>query len=410
LHDGKWYLYWGPLPALLQALAKSLLGISKLIGDQYLVLGFSLLSALFGALLIEDIRQRMFSSVPRWLSALCIFALAFANPVIYLVATGGQYQAAIAGGQTGLLAGMWCAFRAVEGSASESGRRFWLFWSGCGLAAALACRISVGAAAVLLAACSIAFAARSSEARWKALLPNAFYMGIAPVLTGGCLLLYNELRFGSWLEFGVKEQVSYFEFKLSTRYLLANLYSYALLPWGFSCRFPFALQSFSGGPKGLPPWLPTPSGYLVLEPISGFLSTAPISWLSPVPLLVAASHLRELRRRAWRSYTFVTLCFAVTGGISGVVVLFVYGATMRYLDEFIYGVVLLGVLGAFTWYATRVTPYGRSFVAVVSAGLCSATIVLGLLLGYQGYGDHFLHNNPPLHEKLVKHLSVCGRK
>jgi hypothetical protein len=39
-HDAKWYLYWGPLPSLLQALAKSALGIYELIGDQYLVIAF----------------------------------------------------------------------------------------------------------------------------------------------------------------------------------------------------------------------------------------------------------------------------------------------------------------------------------------------------------------------------------
>jgi hypothetical protein len=395
------------LPSLLQALVKSSLGIYKLVGDQYLVFGFSLLSTLFGALLIEDIRRRMFSSVPRWVSVFCILALAFTNPVVYLVSTAGQYQAAIAGGQAFLVAGMWCAFRAVQSGAPEGRRRLWLFWSGCAFGASLACRISLGVAAMLIALSAVVVAAWPSERRWKALLLNASCVGVAPVLSVGCLLLYNWLRFGSWLDFGMKEQVSYFEFKLSTRYFLTNLYAYALSPFGLTCRFPFALQSFSGGPKGVPAWVPMPSDYLVLEPIAGFLSTAPITWLSPVPLLVSASHLLQLRREAWRSYAFLTSCFAVMGSLSGALVLFVYGATMRYLDDFIYGIVLLSVLGGFTWYATRATRLGRALVGSAIAALCSLTITLGLLLGYQGYTDHFSSFNPVLNQKLVQLLSVC---
>jgi hypothetical protein len=95
------------------------------------------------------------------------------------------------------------------------------------------------------------------------------------------------------------------------------------------------------------------------------------------------------------------------GSISGVLVLFVYGATMRYLDDFIYGIALLSVLGAFTWLATRATALGRKLVGSAIAGLCSVTIILGLLLAYQGYDEHFPRRNPALNEKLVGLLSVC---
>jgi hypothetical protein len=90
LHDGKYYLYWGPLPPLLQAIAKTLLDIDRLVGDQYLLLFFSSLSALFGALLIESLRRYMFSTVSSWVSACSILALAFANPVLYLLTSPAQ--------------------------------------------------------------------------------------------------------------------------------------------------------------------------------------------------------------------------------------------------------------------------------------------------------------------------------
>ncbi|MEY4545157.1 MAG: hypothetical protein RL685_1352, partial [Pseudomonadota bacterium] len=330
LHDGKWYLYWGPLPSLLQALVKSLLRINHLIGDQFLVLGFSLLSTVFGALLIEDLRQRMFSSVPRWVSGFCVLALAFANPVVYLVATAGHYQAAIAGGQAFLVGGVWCAFRAVQGVVPDARRQRWLCLSGVALGAALACRLSLAAAAVAVAALTLVGATWPCRGRWRTLLQNAFYLGVAPVLSVAALLLYNKLRFGHWLEFGTKEQVSYFEFRLSTSYFLTNLYAYVLSPFRLTCQFPYALQSMAHGPV-IPAWVPRASDYLVVEPISGFLSTVPLTWLCPVPLVVAAKQLLQLRREAWRSYTFSVASFAVLSTLTGALVLFVYCATMRYL-------------------------------------------------------------------------------
>jgi hypothetical protein len=406
LHDGKWYLYWGPLPSLLQALTKSALGIHQLIGDQYLVLAFSLLSTGFGALLIEDIRLRMFSRVPRWVSALCILALAFMNPVPYLVSTAGQYQAAIAGAQTFLVAGMWCAFRAVRGDLTPAHARRWLLLAGVAFGAAASCRISVTAAAALvalLAACGAAWGRG-----WKALGVNAACIAAAPLLSLSLLLLYNHARFGRWLDFGMKEQVSYFEFKLSARYLLTNLYAYVLSPFEWTCQFPYALQSMAHGPKTPPSWVPRAPDYIFPEPISGFLASAPLTWLFPVPLLVTARHLRQLRREAWRTYVFCALSFAVLGSISGILVLFVYAATMRYLGDFIYGLALLSVLGAFTWIGSRRSVLGQRLACFVTAVLCVASIALGLLLGYLGYNDHFPRFNPELHEALVKHLSVCS--
>jgi hypothetical protein len=408
LHDGKYYLYWGPLPPLLQAIAKSLLDIDKLVGDQYLLLFFSSLSALFGALLIESLRRYMFSTVSSWVSACCILALAFANPVVYLLTSPAQYQVAIGAGQTFMLGGMLFAFLAVRDREADSRRRRWLLLSGSSFGLALASRISLGVAAALVALLAVIASSSSSKGRLRSMLTNALWAGAPAIVCVALLLVYNKLRFGSFSEFGMKEQLSFFDFLVSKSYFLTNLYAYALTPFGLSCEFPYALQSWAQGPKGVASWVPLPKSYLVLEPISGFLSTVPISWLFPVPVAVAVAHLGQVRVKAWRNYMFCTLSFAALGSVSGALVLFVYSATMRYLADFIYGIVLLGVLGAFTWIATRRSDRGRTWASVGVASLCLLTSVLGLLLGYQGYNSHFKSYNPELHRTLVDKLSVCG--
>jgi hypothetical protein len=261
---------------------------------------------------------------------------------------------------------------------------------------------------VVIAALTLVAASWPLPGRWRALLVNACYLGAAPVLSGAALLSYNWLRFGQWLEFGMTEQVSYFEFNLSPRYFLTNLYSYALSPFELSCRFPYALQSMAQGPKAVPSWVPLDREYLLLEPISGFLYSAPITWLSPIPLGVAAWHLRDTRRAAWRSYIYCTLSFAVLGSLTGALVLFVYAATMRYLADFIYGIFLLAALGAFTAISVLKSPRARSLAGAVVAAASCVTVLLGLLLGYQGYNDHFQRFNAALDARLVKSLSVCA--
>jgi len=51
--------------------------------------------------------------------------------------------------------------------------------------------------------------------------------------------------------------------------------------------------------------------------------------------------------------------------------------------------------------------YGIARRWLGAVGICGATIVVGILLGYHGYGGHFRTNNPALDERLTRGLSVC---
>jgi hypothetical protein len=47
-------------------------------------------------------------------------------------------------------------------------------------------------------------------------------------------------------------------------------------------------------------------------------------------------------------------------------------------------------------------------VAVALSGLGVATVVLGLLLGLQGYNDMMKSHNPQTYARWQRALSVCG--
>ena len=85
-----------------------------------------------------------------------------------------------------------------------------------------------------------------------------------------------------------------------------------------------------------------------------------------------------------------------------------YLATMRYLMDVAPGLLLLSNLALWTLYAqARDTPRARRPVAVLCMLLATATVVIGLLLGYQGYTGHFQRNNPELSSALERRLSFC---
>src|SRR5689334_13931078 len=97
LYKGKYYNYWGPLPAMAIAAYKAVLKVRSPIGDQYPVFILYSIYLVAGALLIDRMARRLFPSVPLYIVLLSIVVFALANPTPFLIATPGIYEAAIGG-------------------------------------------------------------------------------------------------------------------------------------------------------------------------------------------------------------------------------------------------------------------------------------------------------------------------
>jgi hypothetical protein len=415
-YRGQYYLYWGPVPALLLAAVKTAFRISVPVGDQFLVYPFYFLQFLFGALILERMARRLFDGVPGWMVVLALFTFAFANPSPYEVATGGVYQTAIAGGQAFLLGGVFFAFDGV--CARVEGRRFrgrflmaGLFW---GLA--MGCRVSLPPTIFLLILTTTFVGRRVVDRRWSSAGRDLLSLGALPVAALGALLLYNKLRFDSWLDFGGSRQLSTLRYRISTAYLLPNLYSYLARPLAFGCRFPFVTAPTNIGPRGFPTGMTFPPGYHAGEPVAGLLIAVPVVWLSLGALVFA---VRKWRRRPAAGAAveadsrtpligWCTMAFAILSITSVFPVVVLFMPSMRQLADVTPGLVLLGILGTW-WLYMRVRDNRllRRLVMAAAVGTSVATIVIGLLLGYEGYNRHFHRFNPELDERLVRVLSVC---
>ncbi len=418
LYGGHYYLYWGPLPALVLLALKVTLRINTTIGDQYVVFASYTLLLVAGALFIARMTRRLFPELAPRYALLATGAFAYVTPATFMLATPGIYQAAIAAAQMFLLLGLLPAFDAVWHASEAPPKRRLLLAAGCCWAAAIACRVSAvlpATAFVLLTAC---FSSTAERGRWRRATVSAAWASTPIAVVLALLAAYNKARFDSWFEIGVKYQLNVFPFLTSRAYLPLNLFSYLFRPMGLSCRFPFVSALYDIGRRGFPSGLHLPPEYSTHEPLAGLFLTAPWTALSLVGLFFIGRALfrwwratpREpvifdQRRRAgvWCVASFIALA-----SLMPLVFLTAIATTMRYLADAATGTTLLAVWGAWSLLAVVRRRWPRRGVIALLITLGAATAIIGLLLGFQGYDETFKSHNHDLYEALRRRLAVCS--
>jgi hypothetical protein len=411
LYGGHYYFYWGPVPGLLLALVKIVFRISRPISDSCPYLGLVALQLVAGTLLIDRLARRLFPEAPLWQVAGAVLMFAFANPIPYTGSRPAIYEAAVVGGQAFLLFGLLFSFDAVSAE-TRVRANLSAVASGTALALALGCRISLGCAAVAIAAVTAGFAARKGTGpRARRFVELLTAIGL-PLSAGiAALLAYNRLRFDHWLEFGQKYQLTWIRWTWSPAFVPANLYSYALRGAHLACRFPFVTAVTDMGAAAFPAGFHLAPGYFIYEPTIGLLSSTPWVWLSPAAFLWRRSPRGATSAdRGARDLQAIVVNLVLAAALSLAPLLCAPSATMRYLGDFAAPLVLLGTIGA--WNLQRLTaprPIAKRVVVAASLSLATLTVVIGFALGFTGYYNNFQSNNPVLLSKLELVGSVCGR-
>lgn len=411
-YDGKYYLYYGPVPALFEAAAKMVLGIWGVIGDQYLVFGFCCLCLVSQALLLVRVADRVFPRLPGYLVIAAVLVTAFANPTPHMLSSGGHYQAAIVGAQAFLLVGLVVACDAVWLAGSDRSSRLRLAFAGLAWALAIGCRVTAGPAVALLIIATLIAVARPLPNRLRSVATDALWVGVPVALGVFVLLLYNRARFGAWFDFGVDYQLNTVKFRTSSRFVLLNVYSYLFRTPDFTCAFPFVLQHVNRDALAFPSWLAPPADYSTQEVLVGVLVAVPWIWLAPLGLILCSKRFwRNARRAAGaRLALWCVACSAILATAMIPLGIGAFCATMRYLGDATFGLLLLAALGAFSLYeSARDHAWLRRSLGAFLCFAAAATIVIGLLLGVQGYDNHFSRHNPALASKLDQALSFCSK-
>ncbi|MCX6934392.1 MAG: hypothetical protein NTZ29_17185, partial [Verrucomicrobia bacterium] len=332
LYQGKFYLYFGPAPALLTMLPWKLLTghmLPQWAAAAWLsIAGFGVLS-----LLLAGIRRQWFpATTPAQLGCAVLLAGHICwLPVILRRPAFWELPIITA------VALFWSALYCLWRFRPDRPSALWALAGGTALALMPAARPTYAIAAIFL----IAFWA------WPLLRPRLdgprlrvlAALFAPPVAAAVSLVAYNVLRFGRPLEFGQGYQLWGADFRgidlFSAGNVLTNVWFYLCALPDLSPYFPF-LRTVNQGAL--------PAGYLGTEELPGLLFTMPA-------LLLGAVALGTLALRPAGPGSRVVFAATCGGGITGITLLLFGGACSRYIVELLGGWTLLTGLGALALFA-----------------------------------------------------------
>jgi hypothetical protein len=412
LYKGKYYLYFGPVPALI-LVAFKLLGLEK-IGDQYLVFMFVSGMFVFQSLLIIKIRGRFFPNIPAWLLVPCIILGGLVSPLTWMLTEGRIYEASSAGGQFFFLVGFYFALIA-QTKGTISSRR--LLMSSISWALALGSRITV-ALPVGFVILTVTFLVVRTYFRTKSfskiIYPIAA-MGLPLAIGVGVLGWYNWARFGSVLETGFSYQLTtryiqrYSQVLFSPLYVLPNSYDYLVTPPKVDNLFPF-IQSIRGRGELKFPFITLPGIYHT-RPVTGIIFNTPFVLFACLSIASIALLARGVKGRATPSDEGFLLRWIVISLLGsfllgfGVIVSFFWVVT-RYLVECMPSLILLSIIGFWLGYLWLVRwPVVHKVYATIGLGMAMVSIVSSTLLVLSERAETFQELNPVLWNQLTNLFS-----
>lgn len=270
-YKGHYYSYFGVVPALTVFLP------FKVLTRHELPLVYGSLVFAVGALVIAGLL---------WVR---VIADAFPNHEAYL-APLGILAIGLCGGQWGLArrVSIWepsitsghffmAAFVAAGYLALRNHHPFrWLALCALSLALAVGCRPDLGVALPALGLAAVLVlvrAAKHSDLGWSRALGRLAVAALPSVCVGAGLLVYNKVRFDSFLEFGLHYQPGNHEAALhplfSPTYFLYDLHFYGFASPGWGRYFPFIHP---------PAFYPSPPGHVAYEFTYGAWVTNPFLW------------------------------------------------------------------------------------------------------------------------------------
>ena len=332
LHDvsyykGRYYLYFGPAPALVLFLPFRLLTGHHFPSDLAAVL-FCAGGYLSSLGLFLGFRRRYFPDCGTGIVWLAAVMFGLGNFCLVMLMRNSVWELPISSAYCFSCLGYWLLFNAFEATTRRAPR---LALAGAAFGLAVASRphfVFCGAVVCALWIWDWRSRPRGAGERDRGLFlreTTALFLPLGLAVAG--LLLYNTLRFDNPLEFGQKYMLAGIDQShlrmLGPRFVPINFYYEFLAPAQFQRYFPFVdvVRSYPGI---------RPEGYFGFEDPYGLLSNMPISWLAMGVPVIWGIRFRDNRTLgSW--IRLFGLCFAALS----LAVLCFPGAANRYMVDFI---------------------------------------------------------------------------
>ena len=420
---GNYYLYWGPAPAVFLAVWKLATGNS--VGDHQIV--FVAVSGIFvfSLLILLYFRRRYYPTMPNWLLASSLVIVATAHPLLWVLNWPNIHRAAIASGQAFLLAGLYMALPAMDGSRIQLWR---LGLAGLLWVLAIGSRVTlIGAVAVLVIFTTISMLSREEYRRnWPVGAKRLLAFGLPFALGLFTLGLYNFVRFGSFIETGFRYQMANDNNALMAQglifnlvYLLPNALYYSLAPLRSHPIFPFVRPSWEEIPPiaSLVDRLDIPSIYRIQNvtgllfalpaiALAGYLASQLLSGVMPLKPVEKGFGEIEQGGDRYRQLNRILGVLIIAGIFTVVPTLLYFWVADRFMLDAVPLWALAAAVGS--WYLYRsgcAYPARRYFSTVLILAFAIMTAMVGFLLAFTGAGARLDDLNLTMYQKIIELFS-----
>jgi hypothetical protein len=416
LFNGKYYIYWGPVPALITIMLEVLFQAD--VGDQVLGWLMSLLMLSMVLIFVRSLWRRSFRHLPQWLFIGTVIVLAFANPLPWLVTRPAVYESAIASGQIFFWGGMTLLIQ----SRWQAEKKHWK-----AVCAGILWVLAVGSRATLAVPIILVTSGLIVLDIVNRFRENTSYSGkiaesislFAPLLIGAVLLaFYNYIRFDSFFELGHRYQLTSinmmegYEKFYSSKNILPNAYNYLFNPFRVIQVFPYVKPMW--GKYAVPFLRASASNWYTTEKITGIIISSPIILTALIPLVDISIRIwnrfsslqvlrKELRDVIGVELHQVYFLLFLTGLLQFLPLLPISFISMRYAADFVYSGLILSAVGIYyLWERVKQNLLTKSIVAIGVSMLGLYTVVISILLAFTGYYPVFEELNPILFSRLTR--------
>ncbi len=298
LHKGHYYLYFGPVPAiLLMPFRYFYTDPGDAIADSFPVYFFMVGALIASTLLMLRLRSRCFAEQPAWTIVPGMLTIGLSLPCAWLLFKGNYLEVAIAAGQFFLVWGVYLA----SFSRPKFDNIFPPLAAGVCWALAIGCRFSLWPCVAAMIGVSILFPlipAQRRDRRWQDALAMILPAGVSIFM----LLYYNYIRFGAWTQSGWGYQLTQTNNLLLARQGKLTSASYI---WRQAIRFIFELPVLQRKfpfflPNEGPHWpydLFNPPAEMHFPALAGVVWTVPLLAFAFVPVAMLWS-ARSKRRNS----------------------------------------------------------------------------------------------------------------
>jgi hypothetical protein len=389
LFGGRYYLYFGPVPATILLFLRPL--FPWRVGDLQLTFAFVTGTFVVQCVLALTIWNRLFRGLPTYLLSSSILLAGLASPTTFLLGNyvGGRvYEAAISGGQFFMMGGLLAAVNALERRTPA----VWLALAGSLWALAIGTRINlivpIGFMTLMVAGWMLA----REKIALRALTKLA-HLALPLALGLAALGWYNWARFGFVLETGYNYTTNTAlqvgrEFKdaFDPVFVVQNLWSYLLTLPDIGPVFPY-VSARRASTAPIFDWYSLPDLYSA-QTLTGLLFTVPFILFAFVPLIrlvqrrpdgqdkAAAFEGQNPRLLNWMVLTLSGAVLATSG-----VLLTYYWVAERFLADVMPTLILLSVLGfwqGFGWIPKGILwekVYAGLGVSAAAVSIAASTLI-----------------------------------